>query len=105
MDISSVIVRIGNQCPTCHEKSDSRAYACQHNEITSTNQTSIPRRHNQTEARLSMIIIMKLTSSKKELSHVVNEIEKAGFKPHVSQGAETTIIGVIGDERKFPKEH
>ncbi|MCL4513518.1 MAG: 3-deoxy-7-phosphoheptulonate synthase [Candidatus Eremiobacteraeota bacterium] len=48
-----------------------------------------------------MIIVMKPASSSKELEHVIKTIHKQGFKPHVSKGEETTIIGVIGDERKL----
>lgn len=48
-----------------------------------------------------MIIVMKARSSAKDVEHVVTTIKRGGFKPHISKGEETTIIGVIGDERKL----
>ncbi len=48
-----------------------------------------------------MIIVMKTGASLKEVSAVLKQIETHGFKPHVSKGEETTVIGVIGDERKI----
>jgi 3-deoxy-7-phosphoheptulonate synthase len=48
-----------------------------------------------------MIIVMKPRASAKEIKYVLRAIEKGGFKPHLSKGEETTIIGVIGDERKL----
>ncbi|MHC4605372.1 MAG: 3-deoxy-7-phosphoheptulonate synthase [Planctomycetota bacterium] len=52
-----------------------------------------------------MIIVMRPKSSMKEISSVLKKIEEDGFKPHVSKGEETTIIGVIGDERKLEESH
>lgn len=48
-----------------------------------------------------MIIVMSQQSGMKEISGVLKIIEDNGFKPHLSKGDETTIIGVIGDERKL----
>jgi len=48
-----------------------------------------------------MIIVMKTGASVKEVSAVLKQIEAHGFKPHMSKGEETTVIGVIGDERKL----
>ena len=48
-----------------------------------------------------MIIVMKSGATLKEVSAVLKQIETQGFKPHVSKGEETTVIGVIGDERKI----
>ena len=48
-----------------------------------------------------MIIVMKQGASLKEVSGVIKQIEAQGFKPHISKGEETTVIGVIGDERKL----
>src|SRR5204862_5470692 len=47
-----------------------------------------------------MIIVMKSGATMKEVSSVLKHIEAQGFKPHMSKGEETTVIGVIGDERK-----
>ncbi len=52
-----------------------------------------------------MIIVMKSGASVKETSHVIKTIENGGFRPHVSKGEETTVIGVIGDERKIDPAH
>ncbi len=47
-----------------------------------------------------MIIVMKAGSPMKDISAVLKAVESHGLKPHLSKGEETTIIGVIGDERK-----
>ena len=44
-----------------------------------------------------MIIVMKSSATMKEVSSVLKQIEAHGFKPHMSKGEETTVIGVIGD--------
>jgi 3-deoxy-7-phosphoheptulonate synthase len=46
-----------------------------------------------------MIIIMKQGASTQEVADVVARVEELGFRAHLSQGEERTIIGVIGDER------
>ena len=43
-----------------------------------------------------MIVVMKVGSSDKEIATVVDRIEAAGLKTHMSQGVERTIIGVVG---------
>lgn len=43
-----------------------------------------------------MIVVMKVGSSDSDIGSVVNRIESAGLKTHVSQGVERTIIGVVG---------
>ncbi len=48
-----------------------------------------------------MIIIMDSTATKIQISNVVSHIEKAGLSPHLSIGAERTIIGVIGDKTRI----
>src|SRR5258706_15251331 len=48
---------------------------------------------------LTMIIVMKPHSSDKEIEGVVAHIESLGYRAHLSKGEETTIIGVIGDDR------
>ncbi len=52
-----------------------------------------------------MIIVMKAGASMKETSAVLKAIEDNGLKPHMSKGEETTVIGVIGDERKVDAAH
>ncbi|HXG59757.1 MAG TPA: 3-deoxy-7-phosphoheptulonate synthase, partial [Planctomycetota bacterium] len=48
-----------------------------------------------------MIIVMKPGASVRDVGAVLKQIEAHGFKPHLSRGEETTVIGVIGDERKL----
>jgi 3-deoxy-7-phosphoheptulonate synthase len=48
---------------------------------------------------MSMIIVMKQGATAQEISAVVSRVESLGFRVHLSQGEERTIIGVIGDER------
>ncbi len=50
------------------------------------------------------LIIMKAGATEKEISRVVKQIEKLGFKPHISKGTERTIIGIIGDTRGISEE-
>lgn len=51
-----------------------------------------------------MIVIMKAQSTMREKSAVIAWAEDAGFKVHLSEGAEQTIIGVIGDGRPLNRE-
>ncbi len=46
-----------------------------------------------------MIIVMKPNATAKQIGHVLQRIEDAGFRAHISRGEERTVIGVIGDER------
>ena len=46
-----------------------------------------------------MIIVMKAKAKKEELEEVVKKIEKLGYKPHIIQGVERSVIGAVGDER------
>ena len=46
-----------------------------------------------------MIVVMKPGSTKENLSAVVNKIEAAGLRTHLSKGDEVTIVGVIGDKK------
>ena len=45
-----------------------------------------------------MIIVLRPGSTKEQVKHIVDKIEKMGLKPWVSEGEERTIIGVIGTE-------
>lgn len=45
-----------------------------------------------------MIVVMRLGATEEEIAGVVERIEAAGFKAHVSRGVERTIIGLIGHE-------
>ncbi len=44
-----------------------------------------------------MIVVMKSKSNEEDLNEVLDLIEEEGFEAHLSQGVETTIIGLIGD--------
>lgn len=46
-----------------------------------------------------MVIVMKRNATAEETAGVIQHIETLGFKAHLSNGEERTIIGVIGDER------
>jgi 3-deoxy-7-phosphoheptulonate synthase len=45
-----------------------------------------------------MIIVLKPGASDQEINHIIDKVKKLGLTPHVSKGAERTIIGVIGPE-------
>jgi 3-deoxy-7-phosphoheptulonate synthase len=51
-----------------------------------------------------MIIIMKMGTSPKDIESIVQRVESMGFRTHLSQGEERTIIGIIGDERPLDKD-
>lgn len=48
-----------------------------------------------------MIIIMKPSASEEAVKKVTNLIESKGLTVHLSQGAEVTIVGVVGDKTKL----
>ena len=48
-----------------------------------------------------MIIVMKPNASKGNIDTVVSLIKDKGLEPHLSEGREVTIIGVIGDKTKL----
>jgi 3-deoxy-7-phosphoheptulonate synthase len=51
-----------------------------------------------------MIIVMKRRASAEELDTVVTRVEELGYRTHLSQGEERTIIGVIGNGRPLNRE-
>ncbi|MBU1317915.1 MAG: 3-deoxy-7-phosphoheptulonate synthase [candidate division Zixibacteria bacterium] len=51
-----------------------------------------------------MIVVMRKDATLKQIGSVIKTIEELGFRPHMSEGEEKTIIGVIGDERKVSKD-
>jgi 3-deoxy-7-phosphoheptulonate synthase len=51
-----------------------------------------------------MIVVMQKEATLKQIGAVIKKIEDLGFRPHMSEGTEKTIIGVIGDERKLSQE-
>ena len=47
-----------------------------------------------------MIIVLKPKISENDVQELVNKVESFGLTAHVSKGAETTIIGMVGDVTK-----
>jgi 3-deoxy-7-phosphoheptulonate synthase len=45
-----------------------------------------------------MIIVLKPDATKQDINHIIERANKLGLKPHISQGTERTIIGLIGPE-------
>lgn len=52
-----------------------------------------------------MIIVMKSYVSKEEISNILKEIRKLGFKSNLSKGKEKTIIGLIGNVATVSTDH
>ena len=50
-----------------------------------------------------MIIIMRAGATQTQIQNVVSRIEKDGYKAHLSDGSERTIIGLIGDDRPIDR--
>jgi 3-deoxy-7-phosphoheptulonate synthase len=50
-----------------------------------------------------MIINMSADATQEEIAHVIERIEELGFRVHVSQGAERTLIGAIGKNDNRPE--
>ena len=46
-----------------------------------------------------MIILMKKNATQEQIDQVTEWIASVGYKPHLSQGVERTLIGAIGDDR------
>jgi 3-deoxy-7-phosphoheptulonate synthase len=45
-----------------------------------------------------MIIVLKPGATAAQVNHIIEKVKELGLTPHVSQGSERTIIGVIGPE-------
>ncbi len=52
-----------------------------------------------------MIIVMKPQASKENIENVLNIIRINGLEPHLSDGKEVTIIGVIGDKTRLMNQN
>ncbi len=48
-----------------------------------------------------MIVVMGLRASEDKIEAVLERLKRAGFKIHLSQGVERTIIGAIGDRTRM----
>lgn len=44
-----------------------------------------------------MIVVMKPEANSQAISHVISRIEADGYKAHLSQGEQHTIVGVVGE--------
>ena len=44
-----------------------------------------------------MIVVMKVGATTKEISGVISRVKALGYEPHLSEGEERTIIGVVGN--------
>ena len=51
-----------------------------------------------------MIVIMNPTATMRDKSAVIARAEDLGFKVHLSEGKERTIIGIIGNDRVINRE-
>jgi len=47
-----------------------------------------------------MILVLRTDATQAQIDHIHERIAEIGSRPHVSQGEQRTIIGVIGDEGK-----
>jgi len=46
-----------------------------------------------------MMIIMRTSATKAEVNHVIERVKSFELDAHLSDGAERTVIGVVGDGR------
>lgn len=52
-----------------------------------------------------MIIVMKKSATSQDIEEVIRRVEQAGYKAHLSQGVERTIIGIIGNGRPLASDN
>ncbi len=45
-----------------------------------------------------MILVLKKGATEQQVKYILDKIDQAGLKPHISEGADVTIIGCIGHE-------
>jgi 3-deoxy-7-phosphoheptulonate synthase len=50
-----------------------------------------------------MVIVMQHGASAKQIAAIVSRVESMGYRAHLVQGEERTIIGVIGDDRPIDR--
>jgi len=48
----------------------------------------------------ALIVVLSSSATPGDIDGVVSRVEALGFRPHVVRGAERTIVGVIGDDRR-----
>ena len=52
-----------------------------------------------------MIVILKQNTPKPQVQEIINEISAKGVKIHLSEGENTTIIGLVGDTTVIDINH
>lgn len=52
-----------------------------------------------------MIIVMKPNASKENIENILAIIQRNGLEPHLSDGKEVTIIGVVGDKTRLMNQN
>jgi 3-deoxy-7-phosphoheptulonate synthase len=52
-----------------------------------------------------MVVIVKQTATKAQLDTFLQWVYDMGLKPHLSEGAGTTIVGLVGDTTKLDENH
>ncbi|HEY8875722.1 MAG TPA: hypothetical protein VIM32_03635 [Desulfosporosinus sp.] len=48
-----------------------------------------------------MIIVLKMGATQEQIEEVSTRLTDAGFKIHLSEGVEKTIMGAIGDRKRI----
>jgi 3-deoxy-7-phosphoheptulonate synthase len=50
------------------------------------------------------VIVMRADATERDLEQVLERIEALGFRGHLSRGVERTVVGIVGDERRYEPE-
>ena len=51
-----------------------------------------------------MVTVMQAHASAEAIASVRERVTSLGFKPHMIEGVERTVIAVVGDERPVPPD-
>jgi len=51
-----------------------------------------------------MMIVMRTNATPREIKIVVDRVQNCGAQAHLSEGEERTVIGVVGDVRRIPRD-
>lgn len=43
-----------------------------------------------------MLIVLRRNAAEEQLEHVIKEVERLGYRPHISAGEEVTLVGAVG---------
>jgi 3-deoxy-7-phosphoheptulonate synthase len=52
----------------------------------------------------AMMIVMRADANQEQISAVIAEVERLGLHAHLSNGAERTVIGLVGETRQVQKD-